>query len=56
MTKLTVAVAKFANTPIKIIANNKGDTRLSQLQSAKRVNELAVFADMLYKAHGSNRA
>ena len=56
MTKLIVAVANFANASIKIIANNKGDTRLSQLQNAKRVNELALFADMLYKAHGSNRA
>jgi len=56
MTKLTVAVGNFANAPIKINANNKGVTQLSQWQSAKRVNELAVLADILYKAHGNSRA
>jgi hypothetical protein len=56
MTKLTVAVGNFANTPKKINANKKGDTRLSQLQGAKRVSEMAVFNNILYKEHGNNRA
>jgi hypothetical protein len=56
MTKLTVAVGNFASAPKKINANNKGDLQLSQLQGAKRVNELAVFADILNKEHGNNRA
>jgi len=56
MTKLTVAVGNFANAPTKINANKKGDPQLSQLQAAKRVNEMTTFAELMYKEHGNNNA